>query len=57
MTNLQRLLKESWTLVEEDQDRLAGYFCARMFLSHPALRDLFPVTMAVTIAPACSARS
>jgi NAD(P)H-flavin reductase/hemoglobin-like flavoprotein len=47
MTNLQQLLKESWTLVEEEKDKLAGYFYARMFLSHPALRDLFPVTMDV----------
>ncbi len=47
MSNLQRLLKESWTLVEEEQDKLAGYFYARMFLSHPQTRDLFPVTMDV----------
>lgn len=47
MSNLQRLLKESWTLVEEEQDRLAGYFYARIFLSHPHLRDLFPVQMDV----------
>jgi NAD(P)H-flavin reductase/hemoglobin-like flavoprotein len=47
MNNLNRLLKESWTLVEEHQDKLAGYFYARMFLSNPALRDLFPVAMEV----------
>jgi NAD(P)H-flavin reductase/hemoglobin-like flavoprotein len=47
MGNLSRLLKESWTLVEEEQDRLAGYFYARIFLSHPQLRDLFPVQMDV----------
>jgi len=47
MTNLSRLLKESWTLVEEQQDRLASYFYARMFLSNPQLRDLFPVQMDV----------
>ena len=47
MSDLQRLLKESWTLVEEDQDKLAGYFYARVFLSHPQTRDLFPVTMDV----------
>ena len=35
MGDLARLLKESWTLVEEQQDKLAGYFYARMFLSHP----------------------
>jgi NAD(P)H-flavin reductase/hemoglobin-like flavoprotein len=47
MGNLARLLKESWTLVEEQQDRVAGYFYARIFLSHPSLRDLFPVQMDV----------
>lgn len=47
MSSLQRLLKESWTLVEEDQDKLAGYFYARIFLSHPHLRDLFPVQLEV----------
>lgn len=47
MGNLSQLLKESWSLVEEDQDRLAGYFYARIFLSNPQLRDLFPVSMEV----------
>jgi NAD(P)H-flavin reductase/hemoglobin-like flavoprotein len=47
MGNLSRLLKESWTLVEEQQDKVAGYFYARMFLSNPQLRDLFPVQMDV----------
>src|ERR1700752_1325142 len=47
MSNLARLLKESWTLVEEHQDKLASYFYARMFLSNPQLRDLFPVQMDV----------
>ncbi|HWH00602.1 MAG TPA: globin domain-containing protein [Pilimelia sp.] len=47
MGNLSRLLKESWTLVEEHQDKVASYFYARMFLSHPQLRDLFPVQMDV----------
>ncbi len=47
MSNLSRLLKESWTLVEENQDRVAGYFYARVFLSHPQVRDLFPVQMDV----------
>ncbi|BCJ43487.1 flavohemoprotein [Actinoplanes ianthinogenes] len=41
------MLKESWSLVEEHQDKVAGYFYARMFLSHPDLRDLFPVQMDV----------
>jgi NAD(P)H-flavin reductase/hemoglobin-like flavoprotein len=47
MSNLQRLLKESWMLVEEDQDKLAGYFYARIFLHNPQIRDLFPVQMDV----------
>jgi NAD(P)H-flavin reductase/hemoglobin-like flavoprotein len=47
MSNLSRLLKESWTLVEEQQDLVASYFYARMFLSNPQLRDLFPVQMDV----------
>jgi NAD(P)H-flavin reductase/hemoglobin-like flavoprotein len=47
MGNLSRLLKESWTLVEEQQDKVAGYFYARIFLSHPQLRDLFPIQMDV----------
>ena len=47
MGNLSRLLKESWTLVEEHQDRVAGYFYARLFLSFPQVRDLFPVQMDV----------
>lgn len=47
MGNLSRLLKESWTLVEEQQDKVAGYFYARIFLSFPQLRDLFPVQMDV----------
>jgi NAD(P)H-flavin reductase/hemoglobin-like flavoprotein len=47
MGNLSRLLKESWTLVEEQQDRVAGYFYARIFLANPQLRDLFPVQMDV----------
>ncbi|MEH1124670.1 globin domain-containing protein [Micromonospora sp. CPCC 206061] len=47
MGNLSRLLKESWTLVEEQQDKVAGYFYARIFLSNPHLRALFPVHMDV----------
>ena len=47
MGDLARLLKESWTLVEEHQDKVASYFYARIFLSYPDLRDLFPVHMDV----------
>lgn len=47
MGDLARMLKESWSLVEDRQDKVAGYFYARIFLSHPDLRDLFPVQMDV----------
>src|SRR5215212_8121124 len=47
MYSLSRLLKESWTLVEEQQDKLASYFYARIFLSSPQARELFPVQMDV----------
>jgi NAD(P)H-flavin reductase/hemoglobin-like flavoprotein len=40
-------LKESWTLLEEQQDKVAGYFYARVFLADPQVRDLFPVQMDV----------
>jgi NAD(P)H-flavin reductase/hemoglobin-like flavoprotein len=45
MTSLSTILKESWNLVEDRQDRVASHFYARMFLSNPQLRDLFPVQM------------
>lgn len=45
MADLSRLLKESWTLVEEQQDKVAAYFYARMYMSKPELRDLFPIQM------------
>jgi len=45
MSTLSRLLKESWAVVEEQQDKLANYFYARVFLAHPQVRDLFPVQM------------
>ncbi|GAB3151504.1 FAD-binding oxidoreductase [Micromonospora sonneratiae] len=46
MDNLARLLKESWVLVEEQREKVSGYFYARMFLTDPRLRELFPVQMA-----------
>ncbi len=46
MNGQQRLLKESWALVEEQQDSITSYLFARVFLHHPELRDLFPVAMA-----------
>jgi NAD(P)H-flavin reductase/hemoglobin-like flavoprotein len=45
VSDLSRTLKESWTLVEARQDRMASQFYARMFLADPQLRDLFPVQM------------
>jgi NAD(P)H-flavin reductase/hemoglobin-like flavoprotein len=47
MSNLSIILKESWSLVEEDQDKVAAYFYARMFVSNPQLRDMFPIQMDV----------
>jgi NAD(P)H-flavin reductase/hemoglobin-like flavoprotein len=43
--DLSRTLKESWSLIEDRQDKLAGQFYARMFLADPQLRELFPVQM------------
>jgi NAD(P)H-flavin reductase/hemoglobin-like flavoprotein len=43
--DISHLLKESWALVEEQQDRVAAYFYARMFTTYPSLRDMFPVQM------------
>ncbi|MGC5331487.1 globin domain-containing protein [Micromonospora sp. DT62] len=45
MDDFARLLKESWTLVEEHRERLSGHFYARLFLLDPELRKLFPVEM------------
>lgn len=47
MSDLSRLLKESWTLIEDEQDTMAGRFYSRLFLSQPHLRDLFPVHLDV----------
>ena len=47
MSTLARLLKESWTLVEDRADHLANHFYAKLFLTDPSLRDMFPVQMAV----------
>jgi NAD(P)H-flavin reductase/hemoglobin-like flavoprotein len=47
MSTLAGLLKESWTLVEDRADQLANYFYARLFLTDPNLRDMFPVQMVV----------
>ena len=47
MANLSQLLKESWTLVEEQQENLARYFYARLFQRNPELRELFPLHLDV----------
>jgi NAD(P)H-flavin reductase/hemoglobin-like flavoprotein len=47
MSSLSTILKESWTLVEDRQDRVASHFYAGLFLANPQLRDLFPVQMDV----------
>jgi NAD(P)H-flavin reductase/hemoglobin-like flavoprotein len=47
MSSLSGILKESWTLVEEHQDKMAAYFYARMFVTNPQLRELFPIQMDV----------
>jgi NAD(P)H-flavin reductase/hemoglobin-like flavoprotein len=43
--NISHLLKESWSLVEDRQDRLGAHFYALMFLKYPELREMFPVQM------------
>src|SRR5262245_3308663 len=48
MTSLSRLLKESWTLVEDRADELAQDFYARVFLADPSIRELFPISMRAT---------
>jgi NAD(P)H-flavin reductase/hemoglobin-like flavoprotein len=47
MTTLSTVLKESWALVEDRKDQVAAHFYARLFLSYPQLRDLFPLHMDV----------
>ena len=45
MTGLHRLLKESWVLLEDQQEALTSQLFARIFLDHPELRELFPVSL------------
>jgi NAD(P)H-flavin reductase/hemoglobin-like flavoprotein len=47
MSSLSTILKESWALVEDRQDRLAARLYAHLFLHNPQLRDMFPVQMTV----------
>ena len=39
------LLKESWTLVEGRKDKVTALFYARLFLSHPDMRQMFPLQL------------
>jgi NAD(P)H-flavin reductase/hemoglobin-like flavoprotein len=45
ISTLAVLLKESWTLVEDQADDLANYLYARLFRTDPNLRELFPVEL------------
>jgi ferredoxin-NADP reductase/hemoglobin-like flavoprotein len=40
-----RLIQESFALVEESADKVAGHFYALLFLEEPGLRDMFPPMM------------
>ena len=46
-SSLTRLLRESWALVENRWDRVAGTLYARAFLARPDLRELFPLVLGV----------
>jgi NAD(P)H-flavin reductase/hemoglobin-like flavoprotein len=39
-------LKESWRLVMEHGDQVALRFYSRLFVAHPEVRDMFPLSMA-----------
>ncbi len=39
-------LKESWAIVAKSGDEVPLYFYSHLFLSHPELRELFPISMA-----------
>lgn len=45
MGTLSKLLKESWSLVEDRADTMVSYFFAAVFLAQPQLRDRFPLQM------------
>jgi NAD(P)H-flavin reductase/hemoglobin-like flavoprotein len=45
MMSLSQVLKESWARVEGQQDGLVANFYARLFLTRPDLRELFPIQM------------
>lgn len=42
-----RLLIESWALVNHQSEQLASHFYARLFLSDPGLRELFPAHLEI----------
>src|SRR5262245_38642363 len=39
-------LKDSWAIVAKSGDEVPLYFYSHLFLSHPELRELFPISMA-----------
>jgi NAD(P)H-flavin reductase/hemoglobin-like flavoprotein len=39
-------LKDSWAIVAKSGDEVPLYFYSHLFLSHPELRDMFPISMA-----------
>lgn len=39
-------LKESWAIVAKSGDEVPLYFYSHLFLSHPEVRELFPISMA-----------
>jgi len=45
MSTLSRQLKESWAVVEDRADQIAGYLYARLFMRQPGLREMFPLHM------------
>jgi NAD(P)H-flavin reductase/hemoglobin-like flavoprotein len=55
VTSLPQLLKEGWALVEERREQFARYVFTRLFLVHPAARDLFPASLDMQYAQLVSA--
>src|SRR5947209_14485020 len=47
MTFDPRLIKQSFALVEDRANEVAGHFYALLFLENPGLRDMFPPMMDV----------
>jgi NAD(P)H-flavin reductase/hemoglobin-like flavoprotein len=40
-------LKDSWAIVAKSGDEVPLYFYSHLFLSHPQLREMFPISMSV----------